>query len=147
MTSTSGLMYSQNARGAAKAIMLRRQSRNISKTVRIISSQLPLTRKAKINGDILSMKSASGSGWKVELTSHAEKSLRKLGSVDRHRVYKFLATLENTDNPKQTGKLLVGLLAGVWRYRVGDIRVLCRLEADRLIILVLEIANRREVYR
>jgi mRNA interferase RelE/StbE len=42
---------------------------------------------------------------------------------------------------------LAGDLAGVWRYRVGDIRILARLEYDQLIVLVVEIGNRRDVYR
>ena len=77
-----------------------------------------------------------------------QKDLRALGSADRARVLRFLKErIAGSADPRQHGKPLVGELAGIWRYRVGDIRILARLEYDRLVVFVVEIGNRRDVYR
>jgi mRNA interferase RelE/StbE len=81
------------------------------------------------------------------MTRGAEKSLGKLGVVDQRRVRKFLRTFEGADDPRQTGKPLTGTKSEFWRYRVGDIRILCRLEFDHVVVVVVEIGHRREVYR
>lgn len=78
----------------------------------------------------------------------ALKDLRALGSSDRARVIRYLdERVAGSSDPRRQGKALAGELAGVWRYRVGDIRILARLEYDQLIVLVVEVGNRREVYR
>ena len=51
------------------------------------------------------------------------------------------------DDPRSTGKALTGPLGGLWRYRVGDYRVICEINDGSLRILVVQIGNRREVYR
>lgn len=48
---------------------------------------------------------------------------------------------------RSTGKALVGALGGLWRYRVGDYRVICEIQDGALMILIVQIGNRREVYR
>ncbi len=86
--------------------------------------------------------------WTVEFDPRALKDLRALGSTDRGRVLRFLTErVAGSADPRQHGKALTGDLAGVWRYSVGDIRILARLEYDRLIVFVVEVGNRREVYR
>jgi mRNA interferase RelE/StbE len=86
--------------------------------------------------------------WTIEFDPRARKELRALGSTDRSRVVRFLnERVAGSADPRQQGKALTGDLAGVWRYRVGDIRILVRLEYDRLIVLVVEIGNRRDIYR
>jgi mRNA interferase RelE/StbE len=82
------------------------------------------------------------------LTPRAEKELGKLGAVDQARVRKFLRTnIEGTDDPRRLGKPLEGAKSEYWRYRVGDIRILCRLEYERVVVVVVTIANRCDVYR
>ena len=54
--------------------------------------------------------------------------------------------LEGTDNPRQHGKPLTANRVGQWRYRVGDYRIIAQIEDDRLIILVIAIGHRREIY-
>ena len=49
--------------------------------------------------------------------------------------------------PRSTGKALAGERAGFWRYRVGQDRLICRIDDERLVVLVLEIGHRSEVYR
>jgi len=51
------------------------------------------------------------------------------------------------EDPRSTGKALVGALGGLWRYRVGDYRVICEIRDGALLTLVVQIGNRREVYR
>jgi mRNA interferase RelE/StbE len=71
-----------------------------------------------------------------------------LGAQDQLRVRKFLRTrIEGTSNPRKEGKQLDGPLSDFWRYRVGSIRILCRLEDYRIVVVVVTIAHRREVYR
>ena len=90
----------------------------------------------------------NGSGWRLEITPRAAKELEKLGSVDQLRVRKFLRnSIEGIDDPRRLGKPLKGIKSEYWRYRVGVIRILCRLEDERVVVLVVTIGNRREVYR
>ncbi|AEQ51969.1 addiction module toxin, RelE/StbE family [Pelagibacterium halotolerans B2] len=51
------------------------------------------------------------------------------------------------DDPRQAGSALMGQLSGYWRYRIGDYRVLCRIIDGELLVLVVEVGHRREVYR
>jgi len=86
--------------------------------------------------------------WLVEFDPQARKDLLKLGSADRARVLRYLdERLNGSPDPKAFGKALTANLSGLWRYRVGDIRILARLEHDRLIILVIAVGNRRDVYQ
>jgi len=86
--------------------------------------------------------------WAIQFTTRAEKDFRKLGSGDRARVLRFLNDrVRPLDDPRAIGKALQADFAGAWRYRVGDIRIIVRLEYDVLVVLVLEVGNRREVYR
>ncbi len=54
--------------------------------------------------------------------------------------------LQATDNPRSTGKALQGNLSGYWRYRVGDYRVICQIHDAKLIILVIDLGHRKDVY-
>ena len=83
--------------------------------------------------------------WKIEFSSRAEKQFRKLDKQIGRRILKYLKR-EVESNPKSVGKSLKGNLADFWRYRVGDYRLICTFEEDRLVVLVLEIAHRREIY-
>jgi mRNA interferase RelE/StbE len=54
--------------------------------------------------------------------------------------------IAGADDPRRFGKPLRMNLAGLWRYRVGDYRLICRFEENRLVVLVLQVGHRREVY-
>ena len=84
--------------------------------------------------------------WRVELTETAAKQLSKLGKADAQRVTKFLRERLAGD-PRATGKALTGPMGGLWRYRIGDHRVICEIHDAVLRVLVVKIGNRREVYR
>ncbi len=86
--------------------------------------------------------------WTIEYAEGARKPLRKMDKETRSRIRIFLEErIAGSDDPRTTGKALKGPLATLWRYRVGDWRIICRIEDGRLVVLVLEIGHRREVYR
>lgn len=87
--------------------------------------------------------------WTIEYTATTRKQLRKLDRQEARRILDFMDELVGRDgNPRNTGKALKGPLLGeFWRYRVGDYRILCDIQDNKLCVLVIEIGNRREVYR
>ena len=84
---------------------------------------------------------------KVVLTETFKKQLKKLDAAISKRVLDYLEQIELLDNPRSRGTALTSNLSGLWRYRVGDYRILCRIRDDRLIITVIEIGHRATVYR
>jgi mRNA interferase RelE/StbE len=85
--------------------------------------------------------------WKVEFEARADKKLDKLNPRDAARIVKMLDEVARLENPRQRGEALVGTLSGLWRYRAGDWRIIARIEDDRIVIVVLDLGHRREVYR
>ena len=85
--------------------------------------------------------------WRVEVSAPAQKSLRKLGKGEAERITRALLEIAALGDPRLRGHILVGGLAGLWRYRVGDWRVICWIEDERLVVLVVTIGHRREIYR
>ena len=86
--------------------------------------------------------------WTIEFVPAAAKELKKL---DRAEAARIITTLESRiatlDDPRRLGEALAGDLAGLWRWRIGDYRVIARIEDRKLLILVVRVAHRREVYR
>ncbi len=86
--------------------------------------------------------------WKIEFLPEAAKELKKL---DRTAAARILKTLEERiavlDDPRTLGSVLTGDHADYWRWRIGGYRVVARIEDDRLLILVVRVERRREVYR
>lgn len=76
----------------------------------------------------------------------AQKQFKKLDSAIQKRIKSYTSELQTLDNPRDRGKALVGNLNGLWRYRVGDYRLICHIDNDKLIILCLEIAHRSKAY-
>jgi mRNA interferase RelE/StbE len=86
--------------------------------------------------------------WKVEFDPAAIKELEKLDKTIERRIVEFLRDrVANLEDPRQIGGSLQGSRSGLWKYRVGDYRVICSLEHDRLVVLVLQVGHRREVYK
>ncbi|MEI8393788.1 MAG: type II toxin-antitoxin system RelE/ParE family toxin [Rhodospirillaceae bacterium] len=86
--------------------------------------------------------------WRVEWLPAAQKQLRRLDVKIQRDLLKFCRErLASDDNPRRFGKLLIGDFTGLWRYRVGDYRLLCEFEDDCLVVLVVEAGHRREVYQ
>ena len=86
--------------------------------------------------------------WTIDYTQTALNQLRKLDKQSARRILDFLdERVAQRDDPRSTGKALTGPLCGLWRYRVGDFRVICEIHDGALRVLVVELGNRREVYR
>ena len=87
--------------------------------------------------------------WRIELTATAAKQLGKLDKGEARRITHFLRQrLSLADDPRSTGKALTGpALGAYWRYRVGDYRIICDIQDGVLCILIIEVGNRRDVYR
>ena len=85
--------------------------------------------------------------WKIEVSAKADKSLRKLDRQVARKIVAALAELAELDDPRSRGKALTGNLAGLWRYRVGDYRLLCLIDDEVLVVLVVDVAHRSKVYR
>jgi mRNA interferase RelE/StbE len=84
----------------------------------------------------------------VEFQRSAARQLRELDRpIQRRIVNYFHSRVLAADDPRKLGKALTGDKGGLWRYRIGDYRAICKLEDERLIVLVLEVGHRREVYR
>ncbi len=85
--------------------------------------------------------------YKVEFTQRALKELKKL---DKHTASLILGwvrkNLENCENPRQHGKGLTSNHSGEWRYRIGDYRLLAKIEDNRVTILILNVGHRRDIY-
>ncbi len=84
--------------------------------------------------------------WTVEFSDVARKTLRKIGDDSAARIVRAMDDIAALANPRQRGKALTGDLAGLWRYRVGDWRVIYRIEDEVVTVLVVDIAHRGEVY-
>ncbi|MDR2503284.1 MAG: type II toxin-antitoxin system RelE/ParE family toxin [Deltaproteobacteria bacterium] len=87
--------------------------------------------------------------WQIEFSPTANKALTKLAIDTQKRIVRFLRErVADMDDPRSTGKRLVGpALYGLWRYRVGDYRIFCRIEDERVCIVVIEIGHRSDVYK
>lgn len=86
--------------------------------------------------------------WRVELAASAQKELSKLDRQVAKRITTFLRErMANSTSPRDHGKALTGPLGGLWRYRVGNYRIVCEIQAEVLRALVLKTGNRRDVYR
>ena len=75
------------------------------------------------------------------------KQLKKMGKSEAKRIINYMTEIERLDNPRVRGKALVENLKGFWRYRVGDWRVICDIVDEEIIIHVIEVGHRREVYK
>ena len=86
--------------------------------------------------------------WKIEFSEEADRQLDKLDPQITRRILKFLRDrVAKLDDPRSIGHPLQGPRLGeFWRYRVGDYRLICSIQDQRVLILVLQIGHRREIY-
>jgi mRNA interferase RelE/StbE len=86
--------------------------------------------------------------WRIELTRTAERQITKLDRAAQRSIQRFLRDrLLPADDPRQWGKPLHGEKRGLWRYRVGDYRLICDIQDEQITVLVLELGHRKDVYR
>jgi mRNA interferase RelE/StbE len=90
----------------------------------------------------------AGAVWRVEFDRAAVRDLRKLGADAERRVLRYLRErVAGSNDPRRLGHALTGDHEGLWRYRVGDYRIVAAIEDDHLVVLVVTVGHRREVYR
>ena len=85
--------------------------------------------------------------YQVETTARFDKEFKKLDRYTQRMIKGWIdKNLIDTENPRQHGKGLTADSSGQWRYRIGDYRLICHIDDNRLIILALSVGHRREVY-
>ena len=85
--------------------------------------------------------------WSVEFDDRARRELRKLDKQAQLDILAYLRErIATSDDPRWFGKPLLHEKWGLWRYRVYDYRIICRIEDQRLVVLVVHVGNRKDVY-
>ena len=73
--------------------------------------------------------------------------MKKLDKYTQKLIYAWIdKNLQNCSNPRQHGKGLVSNRSGQWRYRIGDYRIIAEIEEEKIVILILNVGHRREIY-
>ncbi len=85
--------------------------------------------------------------YEVELSERFKKEFRKLDKYTQKIIRAWInKNLVDTENPRLHGKGLTANRSGQWRYRIGDYRLICNINDNKLIILALSVGHRRDVY-
>jgi len=86
--------------------------------------------------------------WTIDYAQSAKKQIKKLDKGVARRILDFMDNrVAKQEDPRTIGKALTGPLGSLWRYRVGDYRIICELQHSAVRVLVVRIGHRREVYR
>jgi mRNA interferase RelE/StbE len=86
--------------------------------------------------------------WTLRISETARRQLKKLDRSTAQTLLRYLNRLVlETEDPRQRGKGLSANLTGLWRYRVGDYRVICDIQNGELVVLVLQVSHRSQAYR
>ena len=87
-------------------------------------------------------------GYSVDYTPKAEKQISKLDMPVQKRIYGWInKNLENCEDPTTFGKRLTQNLKGYWSYRIGDYRIIADIQDDKVLIIIVEVGHRREIYK
>jgi mRNA interferase RelE/StbE len=85
--------------------------------------------------------------WRIEFDRDAARDLHKLGATAQRLILRYLRQrIATAENPRRFGRALTGDLKGLWRYRVGDFRIVAAIEDDHFIVMVVTVGHRRDVY-
>lgn len=86
--------------------------------------------------------------YRIKTTPRFDKEFKKLDKYTMKMIKGWIEKhIYECENPRLYGKALKSNLSGQWRYRIGDYRLLCKIDDDKLIILALTIGHRREIYK
>lgn len=86
--------------------------------------------------------------YRVETTARFDREFKKLDRYTQKMIRSWIEkNLESCVDPRQHGKGLTANRSGQWRYRIGDYRLICEIEDNKLVILALSIGHRRDVYQ
>jgi mRNA interferase RelE/StbE len=93
------------------------------------------------------MKSSASLAWTIELNDEAVRDLRRLDPPVSREILRYLRErIATAEDPRIFGRPLTGNLTGLWRYRVRDWRLICRIEEARMVVLVVHVGHRSNVY-
>ena len=85
--------------------------------------------------------------WTIEYTASARTQLRKLDKQMARRIVDYMTErVAGLEDPRNLGKALTGPLGELWRYRIGNCRVICDIQDDALLVLVVRVGSRDKVY-
>ena len=85
--------------------------------------------------------------WEIEWDERARKELRQLDRQAQRNILKYLRErIATTEDPRRFGKQLGGDKWGLWRYRVNAYRIICRIEDEHFIVLVVRVGHRGSIY-
>jgi len=86
--------------------------------------------------------------WRVEFDHRAKRELDKLDRPARERIARLLRErIATGEDPRRIGEALRGEKVTLWKYRIGDYRLICDIQDNRVTVLVLAVGHRREIYR
>lgn len=86
--------------------------------------------------------------WTIEYKNEVSKQLARLDRQTARRIYVFLEErLTSFATPRDLGEAMSGPMKSYWRYRVGDHRIICEIIDERLVVLVVRIGDRKDIYR
>lgn len=85
--------------------------------------------------------------WEIRYQPQVLKFLKKLDHTSQERILDYLEKISASKDPESFGKPLSANLAGFWRYRIGDYRVICDVRKKELVVLVIDIGHRSNVYK
>lgn len=85
--------------------------------------------------------------WRIDFSEKADKQLLSLDKPIRERIRKYVKDLAVLSNPRLRGEPLAGNLSDFWKYRIGDYRLICRINDEKMLVLVVKIGHRSEVYK
>lgn len=83
----------------------------------------------------------------VRYSEKAQKAFSKMDKKTQSRILDYMDEVAALTDPRSRGKGLTANLASFWRYRVGDYRIICQIQDSELIILVVDVGHRREIYK
>lgn len=83
--------------------------------------------------------------YSILFTNRSRKQIAKLNNEAQKRIISYLENRISI-NPHNFGKSLVGDKKGLWRYRVADYRIICNISNNELLVLVVDVGHRREIY-
>lgn len=85
--------------------------------------------------------------WRVEYTAEAAKTLLSIDRQIAQRIKKYLSErIAGEDDPRRFGEALVANLSGLWKYRVGDYRIIAEIQDENIVVLIVKIGHRSKVY-
>jgi len=85
--------------------------------------------------------------WAYRFDARALKEIKKLGQTAQREILAYLdERIAGSDDPRRFGKALKATLSGLWRYRVGDYRIICQINDGELIVVVVTVGHRKDIY-